>query len=302
VVEVPPERLDIRIKEDLAEEIMLLFGYQNIPEKNLNEILVEPKINSELALIQKIKTGLIEKGFSEIITYSLVSEGEIEVLKPVSPEKSFLRTNLFENMKKTLEFNSRRIDLVGMKNVFIFEIGKVFSRQSEDLRLAIGAVSFGNKTSKETKKKLAEAEKIITSLSENIDKISSDDFCLEFSLQKAIGSFADEEYSFNQKIKNPNYKNLSTYPFISRDISLWAESEIKPEEIEQIIRKYAGQLLWRITLFDVFEKKDEDGQKKVSLTFRIVFQSQEKTLTDQEIMPITNEIYSALKKNGYVIR
>jgi len=93
--------------------------------------------------------------------------------------------------------------------------------------------------------------------------------------------------SSNTKI----FKMWSLYPFISRDISVWAK-EGDEEALKKVITENAGDLVAKGPyLIDSFQK---DG--KVSYAFRIVFQSYERTLTDEEINAIMNRVTEALKK------
>ncbi|MFH1402145.1 MAG: hypothetical protein ABIG87_00790, partial [Patescibacteria group bacterium] len=66
-------------------------------------------------------------------------------------------------------------------------------------------------------------------------------------------------------------------------------------EVEQIIKKSAGDLLVNLELFDIFQKPNED---KKSLAFRLVLQSFEKTLSDEEANALNDKIVVALEKNA----
>ena len=87
-----------------------------------------------------------------------------------------------------------------------------------------------------------------------------------------------EEFSENYKNTGIKYKNISQYPFVLRDIAVWVPLEIKSEEVLNIIKENAGNLFVQSKLFDKYKK-----DKKVSYAFRLVFQSQSKTLTDDEV-------------------
>ena len=89
----------------------------------------------------------------------------------------------------------------------------------------------------------------------------------------------------------------SSYPFIARDIALWTEEGTTATAVEEIIRTHAGELLVRLSLFDTFEK---DG--RVSYAFRLIFQSYEKTLTDEEVGAIMKTLTTALTAQGFEIR
>ena len=93
------------------------------------------------------------------------------------------------------------------------------------------------------------------------------------------------------------YKPFSIYPFILRDIAVWVPVETESASVEGIIRGNAGELLVRLNQFDHFEKEG-----KVSLAFRLVFESMERTLTDEEANAVMTGISEALAKAGYEVR
>jgi phenylalanyl-tRNA synthetase beta subunit len=64
------------------------------------------------------------------------------------------------------------------------------------------------------------------------------------------------------------------------------------DDILNIIKKESTELLVNTKLFDEFKKDD-----KVSYAFNLVFQSQEKTLSDDEINKIMDKITKALNSN-----
>jgi phenylalanyl-tRNA synthetase beta chain len=72
--------------------------------------------------------------------------------------------------------------------------------------------------------------------------------------------------------------------------------------VHGVIRKEAGELLVSSRLFDVFTKEFPEG-KKDSYAFNLVFQSHEKTLSDEEVMVIMKRITKALVGQiGWVVR
>ena len=68
-------------------------------------------------------------------------------------------------------------------------------------------------------------------------------------------------------------------------------------DAEKIIQTEAGPLAVKISLFDRFEKEG-----RVSLAYRIVFQSFDRTLTEAEVNIIMEKISAALKAEGFEIR
>ena len=95
------------------------------------------------------------------------------------------------------------------------------------------------------------------------------------------------------------YKTLSNYPFIVRDVAFFVPENTDESEIENKIRNKAGDLCVKFYLFDRFQKKDEN---RISLGYRMVFQSHEKTLTDKEVEVYTDKVYNLLNDLGFETR
>ncbi len=93
------------------------------------------------------------------------------------------------------------------------------------------------------------------------------------------------------------YKPFSLYPFITRDIAFWAPAGTDVRLTKSNIEKEAGELLVCIDLFDRFEK---DG--RVSLAFRLVFQSFDRTLTDDEVNGVMDTVSASLRSAGFEVR
>ncbi|MFA5942721.1 MAG: phenylalanine--tRNA ligase subunit beta [Candidatus Paceibacterota bacterium] len=93
------------------------------------------------------------------------------------------------------------------------------------------------------------------------------------------------------------FKPFSLYPFITRDIAFWASADVDDGFTKSIVQENAGELLVRLDQFDRFEKEG-----KVSLAYRLVFQSMERTLTDDEVNGIMAQITTALTAKGYEVR
>jgi phenylalanyl-tRNA synthetase beta chain len=87
------------------------------------------------------------------------------------------------------------------------------------------------------------------------------------------------------------YKTPSRYPSIIRDVSLFVPTKTEAGGIKEIIQKNAGALMQDLSLFDVFEQPD-----KKSLAFRMVLQSFEKTLADEEANEVYDRVVKALQK------
>jgi phenylalanyl-tRNA synthetase beta chain len=139
-----------------------------------------------------------------------------------------------------------------------------------------------------------------------IGTINNKDGILELDLDAVIAEIPGGVYeSIESKKNEKKYEKVSEFPFSARDVAVFIPGEKGREgEILDVIKREGGNLIVRIDLFDVFEKKNkETGEiEKTSYAFRIVFQSFEKTLTDDEINPIMERIYTLLKDKGFEIR
>lgn len=302
VVTVPDERLDIRIKEDLVEEIGRVYGYINLPEPEITSINRVPEINKAVAYDNLIRKTLTDNGFSEIITSSFRTSGEIKVVKSFADDRQYLRNNLSEGMKKSLDINIYNADLLGLTTVKVFEIGKKFTAEGETSMLCIGIAN--NKVKKPVPSEtLSETIEILEKgLGASFGiSISNGDSIIEIDLDKFYDLLkTPEHYVDFDKIGEVKYTIPSAYPFVLRDISVWVPGSTGQEEmIKKMIAENAGDLLVRNTLVDVYEKVDES---KTSYSSRLVFQSEEKTLTDVEINEIMDNITKSLNESGFEVR
>ncbi len=124
---------DISIKEDLAEEILRIYGYDNITSQLPVEMLACPEINQERLLERRIKTFLaLRHSLSEAYNYSFVGEDQLKKLNidffkhlrlanPASDVHTMLRQSLVPNLVNNVKANQAKADDFGL-----FEIGSVF--------------------------------------------------------------------------------------------------------------------------------------------------------------------------------
>ncbi|MEK7662437.1 MAG: phenylalanine--tRNA ligase subunit beta [Patescibacteria group bacterium] len=269
LVAVPSERLDLTIKEDLIEEIGRVYGYRNIKA-------IKPKIKKKLSndekfdKANKVREALAREGFSEIMTYAFINKGEIELENPIAEDKKFLRNNLKDGITEALVSNMRNAPLLGITDIKIFEIGTVFKKEAEEIKVAVG---IANKKGNDI-----------------------NEYTLDEAHDKFVKSISGKTKTI--KKKEVRYKHISPYPFALRDIAVFVPKGIKNDAVLKIIEKESGLLLVQKKLFDVFEKGD-----KVSYAFNLVFQSHEKTLSDDEVNKIMMGITKKLNgKTGWQVR
>ncbi len=105
----------------------------------------------------------------------------------------------------------------------------------------------------------------------------------------------DERVKKQLKLGN-KYKEVSKYPPITRDISFVVNNDFVPNNYFDLIRDLGGDLVEQVELLDKYENADKFGKDKISYTYRIIYRSNERTLTIEEIDPIQAKIYDETAK------
>lgn len=95
---------------------------------------------------------------------------------------------------------------------------------------------------------------------------------------------------------NSKYKEVSKYPSIARDISFVIDKNINLNNYYEIVRDFDDNLIEEVKLIDSYEDENKFGKDKKSYTFRIVYCSPERTLTNEEINKIQEEIRNKTKQ------
>lgn len=301
-VVVPLERLDLEITENIAEEVGRLFGYDKISPKPLEGEVVS-KVNLENYVANSVKKILSRLGYSEIYTYAFRHGGEVEIENPLAGDKKFLRSCLIDGLEESLEHNFKYMDLLGIPSVKLFEIGKVFTTKGEFLHLSIGVKYPKSKKGTEPDEEIAKViQEIEKSLGVSIGNLSIMSGVVEFDIDRIAKELkVPEKYPdglFEKVEKDVVYKTISPYPYAVRDVAVFVPNEVSQSRVEDLIKQHLNSNVFRFSLFDKFAKPE-----KTSYAFRLVFQSSEKTLTDEEINAVMNPIYETLKmQEGFEIR
>ncbi len=127
-VQVLPNRSQDLLREiDLIEEIARLIGYDLFDLQLPNPIKPGKLSSSQLAL-KKLNYGFIENGFNEVLSYSLVSEDNNDLIKIANPlliETSCLRDNIWHEHLRIINRNIK----AGQTSCWIFEIGNIFYKK-----------------------------------------------------------------------------------------------------------------------------------------------------------------------------
>jgi len=89
---------------------------------------------------------------------------------------------------------------------------------------------------------------------------------------------------------NSRFKEVSKYPAVIRDISFVVDSQVALNNYFEIVREIGDNLIEEVELTDKYENAAKFGEGKTSYTFRIVYRSFERTLTNEEVNAIHEKI------------
>jgi len=110
--------------------------------------------------------------------------------------------------------------------------------------------------------------------------------------------FAEFNFDILKKfiLLDKKYNTIGKYPYIEKDLALLLNTDISSLEVIEFIKSKGGKLLRNVNVFDVYaDKKIESSQK--SIAFRLRFQSDERTLQDDEVDQIFRKIIKKCQEN-----
>jgi phenylalanyl-tRNA synthetase beta chain len=150
LVKPPLRRTDVKIEADLIEEIIRLYGYDQLPSHATYAALcMNPRPETKLDIVN-IRHALCDLGYHEAITYSFIDKKlqhlfdpqatPKELINPITAEMSVMRTNLWPGLVSTLLYNINR----QQQRVRLFETGLRFVTRGDQLhqqRVLSGLVS-----------------------------------------------------------------------------------------------------------------------------------------------------------------
>lgn len=333
-VTIPSRRLDIDpYVNDIAEEIGRLYGYQNLSSTLPLEYHKSGEYQGNLKLVKYISKRLRSLGLTETINYTLVSpnmaklfdyEGKEKLVlpNPLSSDKSVIRTSLIPSLLNVYDYNKAR----KVKDIKIYEIAKTYDKnRNEETKIAM--LLSGNyitntwQGNKEIDFFLVKGivENLLHSIGlqnrysfvankyDDLHPGISASIILDKEIVGLIGRIhptikKDDIYvvelsldKLNKTIKPIKYKASSKYPSIEKDFAFIFKKGIVVKDILDTIKKKGGRLLDNIEVFDIYEG-DKINNDEISIAFHLTFQEKERTLTDEEVMQVFNNIISSLEK------
>jgi phenylalanyl-tRNA synthetase beta chain len=91
------------------------------------------------------------------------------------------------------------------------------------------------------------------------------------------------------------YRSLSRFPALTQDLAIVCPEDLPAARVEQTVRAAAGELLAELRLFDVYRGEPLPPGHR-SLAYTLALQSTERTLGEDDVLPVRERIVAALKE------
>jgi len=335
IVTIPKRRLDIDPNiNDIAEEIGRLYGYHNLVSTLPITTIKKGNYIGDVKYRKILSKRLRSLGLNETKTYTLVSKEMSEMFRyenkenvilpnPMSSDKSVIRTTIIPSLIKVYEYNKAR----KINDIMLYEISKTYDINYQE-ESKISLLMKGNYiTNKWQNNNIKVDFYLIKGIVENIlDYIGfknryqfivkeipnmhpgiSARIILDREEIGIIGRIhpntqKDEIYvseisltKLMKNIKPIKFKESSKYPEIKKDLAFVVNKYTTSEEIEKEIKKSGGRLLTNIDVFDVYVGENVGANEK-SLAYNLTFSAPDRTLTDEEVMNLFNNIIENVEK------
>ncbi len=338
---VPSWRFDIEHDNDLVEEVIRVFGVEKVKTINNVETLVAPNMldHSTEVLNNKIANLLVSSGLNEIITYSLVSDKDINefnphnfsainLASPLSKEHEFYRISLIPSLLKVCQYNFDR----QANSVNYFEIGNIYYNQENNiceeqlLTIALDGVKTANIYGKVESYSFNDIKNIVLTLFNNLGisasfepiKVQGFNHYASASISvdgEKLGLIGLKHPNYYKKIKQDVYVveiNLSklqqhinttkTYQVISNLPLIKRQITLiakDSDKYDDIIRVFNNINYLADFRLVSIYQGDNLTPGQMSYSFELSFK-QEEALTNEEIENSVNSIVENIRLFGYI--
>ncbi len=330
----PSWRYDIEIEADIFEELARLEGYDSLPTVSLEpKLKIQSESKEKIISASLASQGFREViNYSFISEDDEIVFGEskkmIEVENPISQNMRYMRSSLFSGLINTFIHNLNN----GLESQKLFEIGSVFNhnkstKPTETKRvsgLLYGDLAPIHWQDKPRKVNFYDAKGVIEKVVSNFDivinfELKSSDFFHSgissaiYDGSKEIGKLGALSPDIIEKIglkedvllfsldlealrikPLKKFKKFSKFPSIQRDLSFVVDKDLTSHELTTLIKKKGGKDLNSLDLFDVYQGKGIEDNKK-SIAISITWQSSKGTLLDSDIDKVVEKIVNSVK-------
>jgi len=341
-VQVPGWRTgDVHNQADIIEEIIRIYGFNKIPAilpHGPIKVAVRPP---DKILAKKTRQLLVSMGLQEVYTFSFLGKellqkfGEkklnqnyIEISNFITEDISIMRQSLLPRMLEIIESNLRY-----QKEVNIFEISKIYRQEKNQInepQMLCGILASKNANFRDTKGiietllnrlnitpsfKYIESntaafihpsrntEIIVAGQSIGLITELHPQIKQNFSLDKV--SIYLFELNFETLVKLQHkvtvYKPLLKHPTITLDISVLIDKYIVAGNFLDKIKNIHPELINEIKIIDEYIGNNIPSDKR-NITFSVTYAASDRTLKDEEISTIHQEIIKKLATAGAELR
>lgn len=333
IVTPPSFRFDLAIEEDLIEEAVRLYGYDNIPAQPPAAPSRMLPQDETLLADETLRQMLVGLDYQEVITYSFVDPAweaalngdsrPLPLANPIASQLSVMRTTLWGGLIETLRHNLNR----QQERVRIFELGRVYLSQSEQ-PMKLGGLLYGDALPEQwgaASRRVdffdakGDLERLFGQALETrhgAHPALHPGQCAElwargrrvgwlgtlhprlvqaFDLSVAPILFELDSDVLAQR-SLPSHGGLSRFPQVRRDLAFVLDVETPAGELLTALREAAPGQVRSIDVFDEYRGKGVAENQK-SLAIRVVMQDTQRTLTDQEVEDAVQKLVdSALRQ------
>jgi phenylalanyl-tRNA synthetase beta chain len=320
-VQAPSYRFDIAREEDLIEEIARLHGYEHLPAlAPVADMRMLPASETSRNA-NWLRNVLVSHGYQEAITYSFVdaawecdlmaNDAPIALKNPIASNMGVMRTGLWGGLLDALSYNLNR----KQERVMLFELGASYHAVSGAFaeKTKISGVFYGDVLPEQWAEKARQADfydvkATVDALTANMAEYRAEAHPALHPGQSAgvymrgrhIGWLGKLHPKWQQKLglaKNvflfeldvqallqtevAHYQEVPKFPAVRRDLAVIVDVDLPVRAIAQAVKAAKIPLLQEIQLFDVYQGKGIEGNKK-SLAFLVLMQDTDKTMQDAD--------------------
>jgi phenylalanyl-tRNA synthetase beta chain len=332
---VPHYRQDVRIVEDLAEEIARIVGYDNLPVHMLTGTGTEAGLTHRQRFVEQVRQCLCGLGLHESIAISMIGSGDFDLLgydandpmrdcvrivNPLGEELSLMRTTLVPSMAKALSLNARNRNA----DAGLFEISNVHANvwidglPKETTVLCIGMLGDTFLRAKGVLEAIFRRFDValpiivpgggkqyhpgrkarITCGGRAVGEIGEihPDALVKLDIGlRAVVLEIELDALYAGSNKRIAYKPLPRYPAIVRDMALTVPDGVPVGSMMEAIRQNGDPLLEEVALFDVYRGEQVQSGYK-SVAFTLTLRDENRTLRDEDASALFVRVVEALEK------
>ena len=304
VVTVPTWRArDVTREVDVIEEVVRIHGLEKVPFTLPQRRAMFGRLTVEQRLTRVCEDVLAGAGFSEAYTSSLAAESGPDALRlvnPMSVNQAVLRTTLLDGLVEAAQRNAN----AGNEQIALFEIARVYLPSAEPRRVG-GIVEGGFARAKGALETLYEALRIELRVERAQEpflhpgkaaRVEAGWFG-ELHPARLEGSWGVFELDlatlFAAVQPVPLYEEVIGFPPVRQDLAVVVAEDVPAGSLIAAACEAAGAELRDARVFDVY-RGEQVGEGKKSVALSLVFQSAERTLSEDEASTLRGRIVEAL--------